>query len=226
MNNFRKALERLPDIQNEHGGRWIFLTLTVKNPKMNELRDTLKKMTAGWTKMTKRKSFPAIGFVRATEITRGKDGNPHPHFHILLHVSNNYFSRNYWSGEKWAKEWADVMKLDYQPVVDVRIIKPKPGFEGGNALAAAAAECIKYAVKVEDLMRDAEFLYGITDQLHKLRFIGTGGTCLGLLKDDATDDEMIGANEERDENEVSDEEAPLIFYNWKRDLKQYRKAKS
>lgn len=225
LNNFRKAMQKLPEIQAEHGGRWIFLTLTVKNPPMHQLRDTLKQMTAAWTKIIKRKSFPAMGYVRATEITKGDDGRPHPHFHILLHVSNSYFKGfNYWSKDKWANAWQDVMKLDYSPITDVRIIKPKKGYEGTEnaAIIAAAAETIKYAVKVEDMMSDANFLYGITDALHNLRFIGTGGTCQGLLKDEATDAELIGDDD--DSKDIALEEQPSVFYGWSRDVRKYKKS--
>ncbi|MFY0080253.1 protein rep, partial [Acinetobacter baumannii] len=35
--------------------RWIFLTLTVKNPHVTDLRSTLKEMNAGWQRLRQTK---------------------------------------------------------------------------------------------------------------------------------------------------------------------------
>ena len=76
--------------------RWIFLTLTIKNPAMNDLRLTLKHMSKSWNKFIKYKKLSAIaGWVRTTEITYGKDGKPHPHYHCLLLVKPSYFGKGY-----------------------------------------------------------------------------------------------------------------------------------
>ena len=61
----RKALVRmgrfkqqLPKIEQEHPkARWILLTLTVPNPPVNELRETLGAMNKAWTRLIKRKAF-------------------------------------------------------------------------------------------------------------------------------------------------------------------------
>lgn len=53
--------------------RFIFLTLTVRNCDMSELRSTLDQMGKAWKRMIERKAFPAIGFARSTEVTRNWD---------------------------------------------------------------------------------------------------------------------------------------------------------
>jgi hypothetical protein len=66
--------------------------------------------------MTKRKDFPALGFVRSLEVTRGHDGLCHPHFHILLAVPPSYFSGgsrgSYLSKDKWAVLWLESLHLE------------------------------------------------------------------------------------------------------------------
>ena len=68
--------------------RWVFLTLTVKNPPVTELRDTLKAMNSAWQRLAQTKRFKGVvkGFIRTTEVTRGKDGDmmAHPHFHAFI----------------------------------------------------------------------------------------------------------------------------------------------
>lgn len=59
------------------------------------------------------------------EVTRNWDNNSewygtyHPHFHILLAVPTNYFSKNYIKQSEWTDMWQRAMKLDYTPIVHV-----------------------------------------------------------------------------------------------------------
>ena len=64
------------------------------------LEDTLKDMNASWKRMSETVAFKngIAGFIRTTEVTRGKDGDmrAHPHYHALLLVKPSYFSgKNY-----------------------------------------------------------------------------------------------------------------------------------
>lgn len=106
--------------------RFLFLTLTVRNCEIGELRSTLDQMNKAWQRMIKRKQFPAIGWMRNVEITRGKDGTAHPHFHALLMVEPGYFGNNYLSQVKWIELWKSCLKVDYQPSMRINTIKPEP----------------------------------------------------------------------------------------------------
>lgn len=69
-----------------------------------------------------------IGFMRATEVTVNKTDNSYnQHMHVLLCVENTYFknTENYMSQKQWIGFWKRAMKLDYDLIVDVRVIKPK-----------------------------------------------------------------------------------------------------
>jgi plasmid rolling circle replication initiator protein Rep len=66
--------------------RWIFLTLTVKNPHVTDLRSTIQEMNTGWKRLTQSKRFSNVvdGFIRTTEVTRpqkrGRKWMPIPTF--------------------------------------------------------------------------------------------------------------------------------------------------
>lgn len=106
--------------------RYIMLTLTVKNCRVADLRQTINDMNKAWDRMTKRKVWPALGSVRTLEVTRGKDGTAHPHFHCLLAVPPGYFvGRKYLSTAKWANLWADCLRVDYTPICEVHSVKPR-----------------------------------------------------------------------------------------------------
>jgi len=232
LRNIARFYERIPlVIEQFPKAQWLFLTLTVKNPAMGDLRSTLNNMNKAWKKMIERKTWNIDGYIRTTEITKGTDGNPHPHFHALLLVSPGYFKGGvYLSQAAWSEIWMECLGVDYMPVVHIQKVKSKSqkaqdAEENGNvyaALNAAVAETLKYSIKPSDVIDDKDFLFGLTDQLHKLRFLATGGVLKDFLKEDIEDEEMIVTSEEDKEKE-EEKDKPKLFFNWKTDEKKYRK---
>ena len=221
--------QSLPEIQQAHPkARWIFLTVTVRNPPVGELRTTLQAMNQAWQRFIKRKEFaPVLGWIRTTEVTRGKDGSAHPHFHCLLMVPPTMFTKHYVKQARWTELWRDCARLDYQPMVDVRTVKSKaPKGEGMDAadpmdgLRKAAAETLKYSVKPSDMVNDPDWFLEMTKQVHRLRFVATGGVLKDVLRvDDESDQDLIVADEVA---EQPDDGSRLAF-NWRRDDKRYRR---
>lgn len=121
---FQKAL---PEILGRYpNARWAFLTLTVRNCDIKELRATISSMNAAWARLTYRAEFRnVLGWIRTTEVTKGKDGSAHPHFHCMLMLSPSYFARGYITQARWAELWKECLRADYTPIVDVRIVRPK-----------------------------------------------------------------------------------------------------
>lgn len=218
LRNTARFFSAIPGLQERFpSARWLFLTLTVRNCAPGSLRETIKAMNAGWQRLIQRKDWPALGWARATEVTRNpEDGSAHPHFHVLMMVPAGYFSRGYVKQDEWAARWQHAMRLDYLPVVDVRAVRSK---KDGQTLQAAVVETMKYATKAEDSLSDPEWLYAITEQLHKLRFLATGGALKGILKDDMTNQEMISG----DEPDEATPEQPSLWFGWKPERRQYLK---
>ncbi len=95
-----KALAIIPKVLKDYPTyRWLFLTLTVKNVSAESLRDEITKMNESFKRLSKLKNFPGEGWIKCTEVTHGKDGTAHPHFHILMMVKPSYFGVNYLSIE-------------------------------------------------------------------------------------------------------------------------------
>lgn len=219
----------LPDIQKAYPkARWLFLTVTVRNPQVEDLRETLQGMNKAWQRFIKRKEFaPVLGWIRTTEVTRGKGGTAHPHFHCLLMVPPSMFTLHYVRQAQWAELWRDCARLDYMPVVDVRAVKAQTS-KGSNAsaldhldgLRRAAAETLKYAVKPADMVADPEWFLTMTKQVHRLRFVATGGVLKDVLReDDESNQDLILAGEVA---EQEDDGARLAF-NWRSRDKRYRR---
>jgi plasmid rolling circle replication initiator protein Rep len=199
------------------------LTLTVRNCQITDLRATLRDMNAAWHRLVKRPEFRAVqGWIRATEVTRARNGDAHPHFHALMMVPPAYFGRHYVTQNRWTELWQECMRLDYTPVVDVRTVKAKPGSAAGpsDALRQAAAETLKYATKPSDLVADADWLLEMTRQVHKLRFVATGGVLKNVLRiEDETDEAMALADDESD-NPAS---KARVAFSWRQAAAQYRR---
>jgi plasmid rolling circle replication initiator protein Rep len=217
----------LPDIQAAYPtARWLFLTLTVKNCPIEELRATLTAMNTAWNRLRLRKEFaPVLGWVRTTEVTRGKDGSAHPHFHTLMMVPSSMLAgKHYVKQGRWTELWGECGKLDYTPMVDIRAVKALPGMEADPlaGIRAAAAETLKYAVKPSDMVADPEWFLEMTRQLHKMRFVATGGVLKDVLRvEDESDEEMIHGD---DEAKKSADDGARLAFSWRPSDKRYRRC--
>jgi plasmid rolling circle replication initiator protein Rep len=210
--------EALPSLQENYPRhRWLFLTLTVRNCPVTELRTTLGNMVESWKRLIKRPEFrPVVGFVRTTEITRSEDNSAHPHFHCLLMVKPSYFGVSYVSQARWVELWQDCARLDYAPVVDVRAVK--------GDLSKAVQETLKYAVKPSDMEGDSDWFMEMTRQVYKLRFVATGGVLKDVLKSESniTNEDLVMA--EGDQT-VVEECGSKFWFGWNRSVKRYRKIR-
>ena len=211
-----KAYEVLPVVIKAYPRyRWLFLTLTVCNCGIAELRNTLQWMNESWQRMIQRKRFPAVGWIRSTEVTRGQDGSAHPHFHSLLLVKPFYFSgKSYIKQKEWVEMWRSCLRVDYDPVVDIRAIKRD---RSPNELIP---EILKYSVKESDLVADREWFLELTRQMHKMRTIATGGVLKKYLKQlEQEPEDLIG----KDENETKSEvDKGHLYFNWRYRGKRYK----
>lgn len=228
-----RFFQSLPDlVQAYPKSRWIFLTLTVRNCDISDLKQTLQHMNKSWQRLKDRKEFKQVqGWVRTTEVTRGKDGSAHPHFHAMLMVPPSYFKGgNYIKQAKWVELWGDCLRVDYLPNVDVRVVKSRAPKSGpvtadtmAKALQKAVVETLKYAVKPGDLLADEGWLLELTKQTHKLRFVASGGALKDVLKvDQETDQDLVQADSEGSEP-VEDE--PLIGFGWNPTDRHYKRAR-
>lgn len=208
-----KAYKVLPKIVAEYPiSRWLFVTLTVRNCQITELRQTLDWMHQSFKRLTKLKDFPAIGWIKSTEVTRGKDGSAHPHFHCLLMVQPSYFGKNYMKQSQWVELWRRCLRIDYNPVLDVQSIKK------GQQPSSLVPELLKYCTKESDLTADREWFLELTRQMHKSRTIATGGVLKDYLHElEQEPEDLIGKGEE-----IEQPDEQHLYFDWKREQKKYK----
>lgn len=175
--------------------RWLFLTLTIKNPSPDELDDNIDLLMASWRRFSERKQIKqnVIGWFRSFEVTRNiYDGTYHPHFHVLLGVAPSYFrSKDYMNTNQLAQLWQDCLRVDYLPIVDIRIVKNKRNVEKEMQLleekgielsddgtfsetqlsGSAVAELAKYSTKSEDYLIYNKYDIKNVNKKGKLKFV-------------------------------------------------------
>lgn len=209
-----RAYKVLPQIVEKYPtSRWLFLTLTQKNVPVAELKDTLQHMNSSFRRLTQLKNWPAVGWLRSTEVTRGRDGGAHPHFHCLLMVSPSFFNgRNYITQDKWVAMWRKAMKLDYNPILDIRVIRQ------GKYPMDLVPEILKYCTKESDMVADREWFLELTRQLYKMRTIATGGILKQYLSElEQEPDDLIGAEAESEIEQVGS-----LYFGWKPKDRKYK----
>lgn len=206
-----RLAQALPLIERDYPkARWLHLTLTVRNCQITDLRETLKLINSAWKRLSEVKKFPAIGWFKSIEVTKGKDGTAHPHLHILILVNSSYFKTpNYINHETWIRMWRKALRVDYDPSVHIQAIKVL----GNNGkILDAVKEVAKYTVKEQDLIADSDWLIEYTKQVHKTRAISLGGVLKQYLSEtEATNEELVLGESTEDVNQLV---SPYYFANW------------
>ena len=202
-------------IQEKQKVATLFLTLTVSNPDVKDLKSTIAKMNKSFKKMSETKAFnnAVLGYFKSIEILGDKTpkGQAHPHFHILLIVKESYFKKSYYLNKaQWTEMWRKSLGVEYTPVVDVRRIKSKN--ENFSDIDSAIIETVKYSVKHTELVnRSNDDFYYLYTQTKGMRFISAGGILkehLNLIK---IDEDLINLKKE---NEALWIEICRLIYTW------------
>lgn len=184
----------------------VFLTLTVRNCRPEELKSQLVSMNAAWNRFnndrTVKRAF--CGWFRCLEITYNKkDDTMHPHYHVMMLADRDYFnSKDYLSIHKIVSLWRRALQVDYDPVCHIRRIRGKNNCT--ENVRYAVLEVAKYAVKDTDYIfeNDQELTDYVVENLavamHQVKLVAYGGILRKIAislkaKDDVDDFATIGA---------------------------------
>ena len=171
---------------------FLFLTITVPNCLLSDLRRTVRKLSLSFTNFIRRKKLKSafFGYIKGLEIfgDHTPEGFAHPHYHILLVVKKSYFSKS--SGLYITHERIKSLWQEYYPestMVRIQAVKSKSCF-GGRGLLKAVLETSKYALKEEHLSkRSVNDLVILIQQTKGIRLYDRGGV-LRTIKPEPLDD--------------------------------------
>lgn len=210
-----RMFKSLPSIRVDYPtARFLFLTLTVRNCELADLRYVVDGMGQAWQRLTKLKAWPALGFIRSLEVTRGKDGSAHPHYHCLLMVKSSYFTHGYIKQAQWSDMWRKSLRVDYTPIVNIKSLKILSSYVDNRAVC----ETLKYSVKPSDLTADPMWLDGLTKAMHKTRSVTLGGVFKQYLSESDPEDLI---HVEDDEDVELDATGYHLFAEWELWVKRY-----
>lgn len=215
MRNKARFLKSLPVLLERYPThRFLFLTLTVRNCDIKNLRSVLSEMGKAWKRLINRKEFASVvGWVRTVEITYSdsKAGNAHPHYHAMIMVKPSYFSHGYIKQDAWLKAWQESMRDPEIRQVNIKAVKGDYGVK----------EVFKYSIKETDLVASVPWLFELTRQTHKLRFVASGGLLKDMVKEDFSTAELIVGDEPADGDDKTEETVSLLA-TWLPSVKRYK----
>lgn len=230
MCNWRRSMKysyqtsRIVDeaINQEPKARFLFLTLTVRNVSGDDLNKTLTSLTQSFDRLFRRVKVKKnlLGYLRSVEVTYNeKENTYHPHIHVLMMVKPNYFSGrkdNYISQHDWGVMWAQSVKVDYIPVVDIRVVK-----QSYQGIEKAIVETAKYPVKPMNLdVTDKQVVDDLYQGLYRKRQLGFGGLFKTIKKelelDDIENGDLVHTT---DDGKLS--QGTLIVAIWNQDKLNY-----
>lgn len=233
-----KALEKTPNM------KFIFLTLTIKrNTKAENLGDTITQLMEGFNRLFKYKKVHkiALGYMRVLEITYESNKRKktfdtyHPHYHVIIGVKPSYFkaeNKDYITSEEWTSLWQKAMKLDYDPIINVKGIRSNT--KGDSSIVSSIKEVAKYTVKDDDFLinGDNELTDKVVECLHFAlrgrRLVGYGKLFkeikeqLALQDIDNDNIDLIGEGEEGRNCPLCNTPLMTNIYRWNYGLKNYK----
>ena len=215
-----RALKRMEEfIKNPNTPRveFLFVTLTIDNPPVGELRYWLTRMNQAFNRL---RQYPfwqeyVLGFIKKTEVTQGEgEMMAHPHFHLILAVDPTYYAGRQYalSKDRLQQIWGQAMQVGHDLICDIEAVKPNAR-KKKTSLEASLFELLKYEFKVNNTLIDnPEWFLTYAEQTHKLRFISSGGLLKDIVKEDLTDEELEEIQTEMmEELEKTD---PVQFVRW------------
>ena len=216
MNIQKSLLSALQEIDKKNNVEFIFLTLTVPNCHIDDLRATIEHMNKSFQRFhqTKRFKNSILGYLRVLEYTVEKKRKDyiHPHFHILLAVEPRYFvDERYINQKEFLQMWRDATRNQNITQVNIKKIKPKKN-SNLTALQSAVFEVAKYSVKHTDLVKKSDYVFTkILNQTRNMRFFSTGGILKEMINLLKCDEDLIQFNKDVEALWIEIEEE---IYRW------------
>lgn len=157
----RDTLQLATELQYLHTEQkleFLFLTLTIRNVKAEELESAIQKLNYAYKKLRQLKEVEQISYgeIKKLEVTYNSNKKSksyktyHPHLHVVIGVSRSYFSSNhYLNKQKWLDMWRKCYKDDSITQVKVKRVKTSKDIKH-------VLEIAKYSAKEEDYLYSKE----------------------------------------------------------------------
>ena len=131
--------------------------------------------------------------------------------------------------EEWKNLWKRALKIDYEPVLNIKKIRPKKDSKNKNVKSelAAAKETAKYQVKSSDYIsddreKDLKYIEFLENSLSGTRQFGYGGILKDIRHELRLDSKENEDNLINIDGSLNDEKAiDKIMYKWDFKIRNY-----
>lgn len=199
---FEKLMQDDESVENIHN--WSLITLTVKNCKGEDIKETMSLMSKAWNLTLQQRSIkPHLeGWARSTEITYNHEKKTfHPHYHVLICWKNNVSDMMI---KKWlfaCKKYGLTADIKAQDASQINYFESSDGNEIRYAeipedFTKAVLETFKYSVKSKDMvdMPLGEFR-NLVEQYGGKRLTAFGGIIKKIASELKVDNEEVQDDE-------------------------------
>lgn len=223
---------------NQEGKRAFLLTLTIRNCRTSNLRESIKHLLKSWSKLTRRKVFlGCTEWVRSVEVTRGRlwvHDDAHPHIHALIIVPEAWCTPERLNSKTWRTQWKDILGVDYLPQCDIREVN-------SDDMGGGCREVLKYAVKPQVASLEGGWLERVALALDRVHILAASGSLKSVERIETEDE--INEDVENDSSEETSIEPSqvvqslpipcpddmkgkpvVICYKWQRRPLEYQRA--
>lgn len=121
--HLRKVIDAIEDDRNRE---YSLLTLTIKNCPYEDLEKTINSLNKGINRFNNYKKYKdyVLGTYRTLEITNNRKAEEfHVHYHVLQAHNKTALHKSYVTRQEFAEMWGRAMRLEYEPIVDIRKVK-------------------------------------------------------------------------------------------------------
>jgi len=146
----------------------------------------------------------------------------HPHFHVMLAVEPDYFKdpKKYIEHEEWQAMWKQSMRVDYSPMVNIKIVRNIKG-KGIKETAKYTVKEVDYIVHEDKPLTD-ETVRTLDRALHRRRLVAYGGLLRQIHKRLNLDENIdADVNVDSEDETVKNEPKYLQEYKWSVGYKNY-----
>lgn len=206
-----RTLDQNPSLLQD---KWIFLTLTVRNCEVDDVRASIEHMNQAFRRLMNREFWKrhVHGGIRFVEVTESFFGNgrlntmsAHPHFHCLLKVSPSMHAGvNYVSEMQWAEEWQQALQAHYLPIVNVRRMAGE-----GRDLRNKIVSATRYSMKPRVNTHARSWFLEAARQMRGLRLVEPFGDIRALFTD--LDDEALSGSAEG-HDQIRQNHSPSVHF--------------
>ena len=155
MKRYVKMLKIINGLMKQNKDcEWQFVTLTVKNCKIEELKDTMQEMSRTWNSIASSKPFKRniLGTARSVEITYNQRTKEfHPHYHILTIWKPDFTPSNL-IVDKWMSSIRLTVSEKAQCTESIKNLHYTEEKDSEEDIKNAILEVYKYSIKDNELL--------------------------------------------------------------------------